>query len=264
MGRIGFIVSTIAAALGVAVCYPARTESFSAHPRLHFMSYNIRHCQGVDRSVDVKRVADAIIRENPDFVGLNEVDRGTKRSGEVDEAEGLGRITGLHATFAEAIPLQGGGYGNAVLSREKPISVERVLLPGKEPRVLLLCEFTNCWFGTTHLDFGTHQLKSVEIIRGVVAEKSATKPVFMTGDWNNTPNSKTLEAMKEFLTVISNERCRTFHGFKSHPPESEYCIDYITVDSAHAAGVKVKDAHVTPDAVTSDHNPVVAAVELER
>lgn len=246
-------------------CHPARTESSSSHPGLHLMNYNIRHCQGMDGRVDVRRVADAIIRENPDFVGLNEVDRGTKRSGGVDEAEELGRAAGLHATFAEAIPLRGGSYGNAVLSRETPISVVRAPLPGKEPRVLLLCEFECFWFGTTHLPLEEgNRLKSVEIIHGIVMDKAVVKPVFLVGDWNATPKSKTLAALKEFMTIISKEDCRTFHGFKNHPPESEYCIDYIAVDSAHAAKVKVEDAHVTLDAVASDHNPIAVAVGLER
>ena len=90
------------------------------------------------------------------------------------------------------------------------------------------------------------------------------KPVFLAGDWNATPKSETLAAMRDFMTVVSKEDCRTFHGFKNHPPESEYCIDYIAVDSAHAAKVKVKDAHATPDAVASDHNPIAAIVELGR
>lgn len=135
----------------------------------------------------------------------------------MDEAVELGRLTGLHATFAKAISLQVGEYGNAVLSREKPISVERVPLPGKEPRVLLLCEFTDFWFGTMHLDFGKHQLKSVSVVRDVVAEKAKDKPVFITGDWNATPKSKTLAAMREFMAIVSKEDSLTFHGFKNHP-----------------------------------------------
>ena len=231
---------------------------------LRLVSYNVHHCAGADKKLDFQRVADVIMREKPDFVGLNEVDCCTKRSGNVDEAKELGRITGLDATFAKAIPLQGGSYGNAVLSCDEPLSVERIPLPGKEPRVLLLCEFKDFWFGTAHLDFGSHQLPSVEIIRGIVGEKSKAKPVFLAGDWNATPKSKTLAAMKDFMTVVSKENCRTYHGFKNHTAKDEYCIDYISVDSVHAAKLKVNEAHVTSDIVTSDHNPIVVSVALER
>ncbi len=260
-----FAFVALAAAVAVAVfggvVVGCTSSAASGRPcELRLMSYNIRHCKGMDGKVDVQRVAEAIIREKPDFVGLNEVDCLVKRSGNVDEAAELGRLAGFHATFAKAIPLKGGSYGNAVLSRKAPLSVVRVPLPGKEPRVLLLCEFADFWFGTAHLDFGAYQQQAVKIVRGVVAEKSAAKPVFLTGDWNATPKSRTLAAMKDFMTVLSNERCRTFHGVKS----DEYCIDYIAVDSSHAAKAKVVDAHVTPDAVTSDHNPIAVVVELER
>ena len=231
--------------------------------RLGVMSYNVHYCTGADKNLDFQRVADAIMRERPDFVGLNEVDCLTKRSGNVDMAAELGKLTGLHATFGRAIPYQGGDYGVAVLSRKAPLSVVRVPLPGKEPRVLLLCEFADFWFGTAHLDFGAYQQQAVKIVRGVVAEKSAAKPVFLTGDWNATPKSETLAAMKDFMTVISKEDCRTFHGFKNHPPEDEYCIDYIAIDSAHAGRVCAKESHVTTDIETSDHNPVFVSLELK-
>ena len=99
-------------------------------------------------------------------------------------------------------------------------------------------------------------------------EKAGKKPVFLTGDWNDTPKSRTLVAMKDFMTVLSKERCRTFHGGKSSASDSfkdkkgEYCIDYIAVDSGHAAKAKVNDAHVTPDTVTSDHKPIAVVVEF--
>ena len=71
-----------------------------------------------------------------------------------------------------------------------------------------------------------------------------------------------LGAMRRFMEVVSKENCLTFHGRKAHPPESEYCIDYIAIDSAHVANISVKNAYVKPDAVTSDHNHVVVELEL--
>lgn len=237
----------------------------SAACEMRLMSYNIHHCAGADKKVDVSRVAEAIKRERPDFVGLNEVDRCAKRSDEIDMPEELGRLTGLHATFAQAIPLQGGGYGNAVLSREKPLSVLRVPLPGGEPRVLLLCEFADCWFGTAHFALqATNRMQTAEIVRRVVNEKAAAKPVFLTGDWNCRPDSATITAIRGFMTILSDEKSRTFHGFKKHAPGTECCIDYVTVDRGAAPRVKVKETHVTSDTMTSDHNPVIVTVDLTK
>ena len=232
---------------------------------MRLMTYNVHHCAGADKRIDIPRVAGVIARERPDFVGLNEIDRGAKRSRRLDMPEELGRLTGLHATFAQAIPLQGGGYGNVVLSREKPLSVLRVPLPGREPRVLLLCEFADCWFGTSHFSLQeTNRLQTVEIIRGIVSEKAAAKPVFVTGDWNCRPESAPITALRGYMAILSNEKSRTYHGFKEHAPGSECCIDYIAVDRAASARVKVKEAHVVSDTLTSDHNPVVVTLELAK
>ena len=229
---------------------------------MKLMSFNVLHCAGADGKVNIARTAEAIKREAPRFAGLQELDfKAAKRSGGVDQPAELGRLTGMHATFAQALPYQGGGYGVAVLSREKPLSVFKTPLPGAEPRVLLLCEFKDCWFGTTHLSLQeTNRLAAVEIIRKAVAERSAAKPVYLTGDWNATPDSKVLAAMNSFMTVLSTTKERTFHDFKQHDPSSVVCIDYIAVDSVSARKTVVRDSHVVPDVTTSDHSPVVATV----
>ena len=251
------------------IVFAAALISLAASPmKLRLACYNVQHCAGLPVKVEgvadgMSLIADAIKREKPDFIGLNEIDRKTRRMGYVDCPSELGRRTGLHATFAKAIPYQDGGYGVAVLSREKPISVMRIPLPGNEKRVLLLCEFADFWFGTTHLDFGEYQLMAVDIIRGIVQEKAASKPVFLTGDWNAVPDSQTLKAIKGFMTVISDEHSCTFHARKDYPSGKEYCIDYIAVDSAHSGNCRVIEKHVTKDIVASDHNLVAVEIAFD-
>ena len=97
-------------------------------------------------------------------------------------------------------------------------------------------------------------------IRNALAAHS--KPVFMTGDWNATPTSKPLAAMRLFMTILSDTKGRTFHGFKPNNPATPYCIDYIAVDSLSAKRIVVRDSHVVPDVTTSDHSPVVAVVNV--
>ena len=255
-------MAAVASAVG---CGPGKSsQGGSASHEMTLMSYNVMHCAGIDDKVNIARTAEVIKRENPRFAGLQELDcKAAKRSFGVDQPAELGRLTGMHATFAQAIPFQGGGYGVAVLSREKPLAVYKTPLPGIEPRVLLLCEFEDCWFGTTHLALqGTNRLASVEIIRKAIAERAATKPVYLTGDWNDTPTSKPLAAMRSFMTVLSDTKGRTFHDFKPIDPSSPYCIDYIAVDSLSAKRIVVRDSHVVPDVTTSDHSPVVATISV--
>ena len=252
----------IAAAISICCVSCRNAERVQSAP-VRVMSYNVRHCCGSDQKVDIDRTVAAILREKPDFAGIQELDcRSPKRSGGVDQPAELGRLTGMHATFAAAVPYpNNGGYGVAVLSKEKPLSVVKLPLPGREPRILLLCEFKDFWFGTTHLALqSTNRVKSVEIIRKAVEERSSKKPVLLTGDWNASPESDTLVGFKKFMTVLSKERRRTFHGFKPYKPGSERCIDYIAVSSSSASGFEVKDSYVVEDTVTSDHFPIVTAV----
>ena len=252
-------MSGIAVAISIYCVSCCHTERVETAP-LRLMSYNVRHCCGADQKVDIDRTVAAILREKPDFAGIQELDCcSPNRSDGVDQPAELGRLTGMHATFAPGIKYpNNGGYGVAVLSKEKPLSVMRLPLPGREPRVLLLCEFKNLWFGTTHFALqSTNRVKSVEMIRKVVNERSSKKPVFLTGDWNATPESETLGEFRKFMTVLSKENTRTFHGFKPYKAGSVYCIDYVAVSSSSESGFEVKDSYVVEDTLTSDHFPVV-------
>lgn len=116
------------------------------------MSYNIRNGIGADNVRDLTRTADVIRRTAPDFVALQEVDSATRRSEGRFVAAELGRLTGMHARFGRAIDFEGGGYGVALLSREEPLALRRIPLPGREEaRVLLMAEFPECWLCVTHL-----------------------------------------------------------------------------------------------------------------
>ena len=62
---------------------PARAPSGRART-LRVMSYNVHVGIGMDKRLDLRRVAEVIRRERPDLVGLQEIDRGTERTGRVD------------------------------------------------------------------------------------------------------------------------------------------------------------------------------------
>ena len=100
--------------LAAAGCTPPPT----APPReVRVLVYNIhagKDAAGVD---NLERVA-ALVRETrADLVLLQEVDRGTRRSGGVDQVAMLERATGLRAAFGRTLDYDGGQYGIALLSR---------------------------------------------------------------------------------------------------------------------------------------------------
>ncbi len=91
-------------------------------PTLRIMTYNIHHCEGTDRQIDIERIAEIIRKSGCDLVALQEVDRRTTRSNQVDQLTELARLTGLHPYFGKAIDFGGGEYGVAILSKYPAIS----------------------------------------------------------------------------------------------------------------------------------------------
>ena len=248
-----------------AVAALCTTASF-AEGAFKIMSYNIRHGDNIRWQLDLRRAGRVVDAEKPRFAGIQEVDMRTERVGGADTCAELEKSTGMFATFAKAIDFGGGEYGNALLSREKPLSVRRIPLPGGEKRVLLMCEFADCWVGVTHLAFDSEDARneSVAILEKAVSECGG-KPTFLMGDWNSSPSSAALDGIRRFMKVLTPEATATFHGDKPDPAtfsDPSQCIDYIAVDAAHAEACLAYDGRVVEDRVTSDHAPVVVTVDI--
>lgn len=118
--------------LPAAVCGLLLGACTQRQTTLKFMSYNIRNGRGIDNVQDLGRVAEIINRTAPDIVALQELDSVTGRmAGRFIPGE-LGEMTGMHARFCRAIDYDGGAYGVGLLSRDEPLAVRRIPLPGRE------------------------------------------------------------------------------------------------------------------------------------
>ena len=224
---------------------------------IKMMTYNIRHGAGMDDVVDLDRQAAVIQNALPDVVGLQEVDSVVKRSGYIPEAAILGNKVGMHATFGPAIPLTGGKYGVAILSKEVPLSVRNIPLPGEEKRTLLVCEFERYVFATTHLDLNDScRTASLPIILEEVARWD--KPFFICGDWNAEPSSTLIKTIKKSFNILNNLISNSAnYTFPANNPKS--IIDYI----ASSNRVVSRKPKVINEPNASDHRPVVVDVKFE-
>ena len=114
------------------------------HPQaqsLKVMTYNIKNGYGMDDVRDPARVGTVIDRQMPDVVAVQEVDSMTNRSGKRYVLGELGAATAMYPVYAPAIDYDGGKYGIGMLTREKPLSVTRLPLPGREEkRALIILE----------------------------------------------------------------------------------------------------------------------------
>jgi endonuclease/exonuclease/phosphatase family metal-dependent hydrolase len=72
-------------------------------PRI--LTYNVHRCVGVDRKLDVARVADVIAAQEPDIVALQELDVGRLRTGNVDQAHEIAQRLEMTFHFNAAMKL---------------------------------------------------------------------------------------------------------------------------------------------------------------
>lgn len=233
----------------VLLCLSAMSASAQ---KVRLMSYNVRNCLGIDKVKSIDRCAEVIRASKADVIAVQELDSMTRRNKCYMIGE-LAERTGYYPYYHRTIPYRGGSYGIGMLSKKPALSVEFYRLPcRREPRGLLVVEFENFYYLCTHLSLSKpHRLESVEIIRDVVSKLN--KPVFLAGDFNAKPHSETITELRQFMTMLSNDKHFTF---PSDEPRS--CIDYIM---GYNCPFKAKRRRViyTP---ASDHCPICVDVKM--
>ena len=216
--------------------------------QVKIMSYNVRHCAGMDWVVDYDRTAKVIAENQPDVVALQELDSMTGRSGRKFQLEELANRTNYYPVFGKAIDYDGGGYGVGVLTKEKPLSTKRIPLPGEEPRVLLIVELNDYVIACTHLDLEeSERLASTPII--IEEAQRWQKSFILSGDWNDYPNSQLLQELTKYFTINSG------NDFTFPADEPNECIDYVATYNYCPA--KTIESVVVDKPEASDHRPLL-------
>lgn len=242
------------------------TDSSGKPTRLRVLSYNIHHGAGVDRKLDLPRIADVVKSVKPDLVALQEVDNSTQRTNRVDQPAELARLTDMKVVFGANIRFQGGDYGNAVLSRLPINRHKNQLLPlfddGEQRGVLEVeVEMPNeggtLLFLATHLDHRAgdrERLASAKVINALVATSTSQLAV-LAGDLNDLPDSKTL---REFGTMWARANERVLPTVPVNQPTKQ--IDFILFRPTERW--RVIEVRVLDEAVASDHRAIFAVLEV--
>ena len=183
--------------IAVVILLLGCTSATAPREPFRVLVYNIHAGKDAGGIDNLERVAELIRSTAADIVLLQEVDRGTTRSGGVDQLARLRELTKLHGVFGKSLDYQGGEYGIAVLSRW-PISAHRVVpLPldppqpraggAIEPRIALEVETNGMKLVNTHLDASreeTYRLQEITTLLPVMAAAD-----FAGGDFNAEPSS---------------------------------------------------------------------------
>lgn len=228
-----------------------------AEDTIRILAYNIHHGEGMDSVLDLERIGDVIRRVEPDLVALQEVDSVVRRTGGVDQATALGRLTGMEHRFGHFMPYQGGSYGMAILSRLLIRSSENVRLPdGDEPRSALSVTVELPGTGSTLTFVGIHFYRTEEErmaqAQGLALHlEGRREPVILAGDFNSQPGSPVMEYLARGWTVI--DKGEDSDTYPSFGPERE--IDFVLLRPADRFDVLSEELLDEP--VISDHRPVV-------
>lgn len=233
------------------LCAPGFAQDSS---QLRVLTYNIHHGQGTDGKFDLERLAKIIVALQPDIVALQEVDRNTKRSGGVDQAAEIGRLTGMHVEFGKAVDYSGGEYGNAILTIVKPNEVKLYALPHDkegEPRAALALrlklyeDLPELLFVNTHLCIqreANRVAQAKEINRLFPVQDGP--PCLLAGDLN-------AYAASETMTEFGKQWKDTLPDLST--------VDYVLVRKSDPW--QVIETTVIDDLAASDHRPVLVVLE---
>ena len=235
------------------------------------MTYNVHHCNPPGKAtqglIDITAIANAIQREQPDLVALQEIDDHTTRSGKnINEAEEIAKILGMHYYFGKAIDYAGGGYGVAILSKF-PISEMKTMFLTKEAdttteqRVLATVRVSlpngkSIRFACTHLDVVNAANRSFQVNEITQTAIHDSIPFLLGGDMNEKPLNKPIQLLDENFTRNCIQCEPTF------PQDIPVIvIDYIAYFKS--SPFQFIKQWVSNETYASDHRPVMAKMIVQ-
>lgn len=257
----------------LALVLSLHAASAETPPTLRVLCYNIHYGQGMDGEYNIQRLAEVIKASKPDLVALQEVDVGVRRSGRVHQLQKLGELTGLTARFGPTQHYEGGLFGNAVLTR-LPILDELIqplpytdATPERQtyPRGALAItvqapDGKPLRFISTHFQHNVPEdrVEEAKAINDLFAAPSDTLRTILAGDFNATPEAEPIAILeKRWTHAIDDARTPSA---PSVSPKSR--IDYIFYREKNQ--FRVVSSEVLPEAMASDHRPVLALIELSK
>lgn len=240
---------------------------------LRLMTYNVHRCVGVDRRLDVDRIASVIDAARPDIVCLQELDVDRARTGRVDQAQAIADRLSMSVRFNAAFRIEAEQYGDAILTHlpERLVKAgplpNHPTLPGLEPRGALWSEMSvngrRLNVINTHLGLVPREQRlQAEALCGPEWLGACEGPTILTGDFNCTSITRPYRILVRRLHDAQRLLALkpTLKTFPAGRPIIRIDHAFVTPD------VRVVGASVPGDdvvRVASDHRPLVVDFSLD-
>jgi endonuclease/exonuclease/phosphatase family metal-dependent hydrolase len=242
-------------------------------PRI--ITWNVHRCVGVDRRLDVARVAAVIAQQKPDLVALQELDVCRPRTGAVDQAHAIAQRLDMHFHFNAAFTVEEERYGDAVLTAAPHRVIKAGPLPGL-PRLRALEPRGAIWL---ELELGGRRLQVLNTHLGLVPHEQRLQaqalvgpdwaggrgrsdpPLIVLGDFNATPYAR---AYRTLAARFADARVQApgpgpTPTFPSRLPM--LAIDHVFLEGKVRAS-RVQTVSGPLARIASDHLPLVVDFEL--
>lgn len=245
---------------------------------IRILVYNI-HAGKDTRGIDnLSRVSALILDQKADIVLLQEVDRGTTRSGRVDQAIILARLTDMHFAFGKTLEYQGGDYGIAILSRWRidfdtlhrlPIVPAQARAGGSyEPRGALeavirapggAIPILNTHIDASREDFYRRQEMTTLLRLVTRGPRGVRQTSLLGGDLNAEPGSAVIAMLRGSAVRDPWAECGSGAGLTYPAGNPVKRIDYLLLPAEwRCVSAKVIETEV------SDHRPVLFEIMRAR
>jgi endonuclease/exonuclease/phosphatase family metal-dependent hydrolase len=266
---------------------PAETVDYTTEDWIKVCSYNVKvlyynHSNDGNGQPMSKfqAVCDELRKIDADIVGLQELDRFSKRSGaEVDQLMQLAKALGYkYYHYTNTVPSGGGEYGHGVLSRYK-LNNSKIysfqdyagdINPGERrcfSRHELKINGKTLVFYNTHL--ADARDRQIGIITGMMEkDMKAGKYALVTGDMNYLPHELAQGVDADYCTMLNTvdgAKNTTYQGWINPTQHSYNKIDNIVVTNnlEYYWNSKEQSGIVVTNTSASDHLPIYTYVRFK-
>jgi endonuclease/exonuclease/phosphatase family metal-dependent hydrolase len=269
------LAATIATLAACTAVRPSPTADRPSSP-ITVLVYNVHAGKDAAGRDNLQRVADVVTSSGADIVLLQEVDKGTRRSGGVDQPSEYAKRTGLTVAFGRSLNYDGGEYGIALLSRwpiRRDTAIHLVVTPPQErsggsyePRVahraIVAAPGGDIVVLNTHIDASADdrwRRQEVRALNAILREITASgaRRVLFGGDLNSTPESAVQAELRNAGHVDAWQRCGRGPELTYPADSGVKRIDYLYL----VAGAECSEARVI-DTQASDHRPVLFVLRM--